>query len=50
MGNVGAMFQKIGDVIMMGNAVGRSAVVEGRDSMSKELVRGCRQAQKDEER
>ena len=27
---VGAIFQKIGDVIMMGNVVGRGVLVEGR--------------------
>ena len=44
MGEGVAMFQKIGDVIMMGNAVGRGVLVEGRDGMNKEQVQGCRQA------
>ena len=45
-GKVGAMFQKIGEVIMMRNVVGRGLLVEGRDSMSKELVQDCRQARR----
>ena len=43
------MFQKIGEVIMTGNVVGRGVLVEGRDGMSKELVQGCRQARRSPE-
>ena len=44
MGEGVAVFPKIGEVIMMGDMVGRSVVVEGRDRMSKEQVQHCQQA------